>query len=1356
MRKMGGNVVKRNKKAEKKYCQGKRIAMSSEKMRRTGGDVVRETGRNKMDWTEGQQKVIDLRERNILVSAAAGSGKTAVLVERIIKKITDQEKPVDIDRLLVVTFTKAAAAEMRGRISEALEKLAKKHPKDENLQKQLRLLHNAQITTIDSFCQYIIRNYFSVIGLDPLFQVADETDLKLVKQDVLENLMEERFGKAREENNQAFLDFTEIFAPGRNDKPIDELVLKLYTISQSYPQPEEQLRKWDQMYQISSLQELMETPWMQELMRDVREALHGYVQMAAMAERICLEEGGPEVYLDTIRSDKRQLNDLVEKEDYASLYEAMTMLNFGRLKAARGKEIDPEKRDFVKELRASYQKNGVQKLRDELFFQTPDEMCRDIQAMASPVHELIQITMDFTEAFAAEKKDRGWIDFNDMEHFALQILVDIGEDGSSTPSAVARELQQHYEEILTDEYQDSNFVQETILTSLCRAPEQAPYLFMVGDVKQSIYQFRLARPDLFMQKYNSYSKEDGKMQRIDLHQNFRSRATVLKSANYLFERLMRKDFGGIVYDEAASLVPGAVFPDCSYRNAGIQKEGQTEILLVEEKGGKKSLSSDGGTEETDGRSGDDTGSELGKRALEAAVIGEQIRKLVQGKQPLYVNDKGGYRPVEYRDIVILLRSLSGWSEEFIETLTDMGIPAYSATKTGYFATLEVETMLDFLRIIDNPRQDIPLVAVLRSCLFGITDEELAYLGTVHGTVNYWDAVCQVVAGTEQLQIPKEMLVKLQENLSAFVDRLKGYQELAKIASVYELLHKIYFEMGYYSIMSAMPAGEKRAANLDILLQQAVEFAENGHRGIFEFCRYIESLRKSDIDFGEASIYGENTNAVQIMSIHKSKGLEFPVVFVAGMGKQFNLMDCNRSVIMDMDYGIGAEYMDLEWRVKQPTLLHCFMKRHVRQSTLTEETRILYVALTRAKEKLYLTGTVSGLEKKMADWMQKGQLMNRMTLLSARTYLDWIMPALSERPAYQRCMEDMMDSQVEDAVDAETTEVGMTGTVAVNLQATDLEMADPLYRIRLQCPEEIVHTEAMELREDIVRKQELDSWDNSIVRDSEMEELMRRYEEYVYPYQQEAEVLVKISVSELKRRAMMQAEQLAEDSENANQQIELIDQIDMSAKSDRDVGTESMEELNCAESSMKQDIPRPSFRKEQTGITSAERGTLYHLVMERLPYQELTSGYDMDALLDNLVRDGYITTEEKDTLSVKRFTWFMKTKLGKRMQRAAQSGTLHREQQFMLGIPANEVTPELQSKETVLIQGIIDAYFEEEGELILVDYKTDYVERGHGRELAERYQIQMAYYARALEQLTGKHVREKIIYSFSLGEEIILD
>lgn len=1283
-----------------------------------------------MGWTKDQQKVIDLRERNILVSAAAGSGKTTVLVERIIKKITNPDKPVDIDRLLVVTFTKAAAGEMRSRIGSALEKRLRDKPQDENLQHQLSLLHNAQITTIDSFCQYIIRNYFHVIGLEPMFQVGDETDLKLMQGDVLKDLLEERFtearlGKAEADQKQAFLDFVEIFAPGRSDKHIEELVLKLYSISQSYPWPEEVLQGWDNVYQIDSVEALMQTEWMQALVQDTKEALGNYLEMAKEAQRLCLEEGGPEVYLSAVQSDIQQMEGMMAANNYLELQEGFACLNPARLKAARSKEIDPAKRDLVKGLRNAYLKEGIQKKQKELFFQSIEEMLQDIQKMASPVHELVHLTLDFAKAFTEKKREEGIIDFNDMEHFALEILTERDEAGNPVPSETAKELQEHYEEILTDEYQDSNFVQEMILSSLCRAPEQAPYLFMVGDVKQSIYQFRLARPDLFMQKYNSYDTADSKTQRIDLHQNFRSRERVLESANYLFERLIRGDFGGIVYDDAARLVPGAEFAESEKRNAGIPEVGQTEVIVIEEKS--------------------EINSELGKRAMEAAAIAERIRALVQGDEALYVRDKEIYRPIEYRDIVILLRSLSGWSEEFVETLTDMGIPAYSATKTGYFSTLEVETVLNLLRVIDNPRQDIPLAAVLRSCLFQISDEELAYLGSIRGRVNYWDAICRVLDEKEEAEIsdkeaeeqipaeiiderteeriPSEVLKVLRANLSVFMDMLNRYQKLAKTVSVYELLGKIYRETGYYSIMSAMPAGEKRAANLDILLQQSVEFAENGHSGIFEFCRYIESLRKSNIDFGEASVNGENTNAVQIMSIHKSKGLEFPVVFVAGMGKQFNLMDVNQMAVIDMDYGIGVEYMDLDLRFKQPTLLHQFMASHTKQSILTEEVRILYVALTRAKEKLILTGTASDLVKKLEGWKQKGKFMNRVTLLSARTYLDWIMPALSGRPAYVECAE-----QIEGFAETE------------NICSGD---SDALYRIELQLPQNILQTEAEELKKDLIRKQELLNWDDSIVYHEEMAHAIESQLGYCYPYQNEQELPVKISVSELKRRFMMQAAKLEET-------IDGTEILGEGAEKKADILG-----IPDEKSGEVMDIPRPEFQMGEKQVSVAERGSLYHLVMEHLPYQELNSNYDFDGMLETMVRNGYLSVEEKALLNSKRFSWFVRTDLGKRMQQAAVNGTLHREQQFMLGIVAEEIAGASESEEVVLIQGIIDAYFEEDGELVLVDYKTDYVERGQGQSLAERYQVQLDYYARALEQLTGKRVREKIIYSFSLGEEIVL-
>ena len=530
--------------------------------------------------------------------------------------------------------------------------------------------------------------------------------------------------------------------------------------------------------------------------------------------------------------------------------------------------------------------------------------------------------------FAERKREEGLLDFADMEHFALDILIS-KENGEVKPSEVACELQEFYEEIMTDEYQDSNFVQELILTSLCRAPGNKPYLFMVGDVKQSIYQFRLARPELFMKKYNSYTVGKGPYQRIDLHKNFRSREIVLNSANYIFENIMKECLGGINYDNDAKLVPGR-----NYESTDLNISKKTDVILIEQKS--------------------EDAENIEKRVLEAASIGERIRGMVQGENPLYVSGKNGYRRAEYKDIVILLRSMSGWSEEFIETLADMGIPAYSDTKTGYFSAIEVCTVLDFLRIIDNPRQDIPLVAVLRSVIGNITDEELACIASVPRTLNYMDGIqlfIKLYSDKKDISIDEDLEnnfdkyidkipasyeegKKLADKLEKFCNMLSRYQDMAGYSSVYEILQCIYKETGYYNIMSAMPAGEKRAANLDILLQQSVEFTENGHRGIFGFTHYIERLNKSNIDFGEASVNGENTNAVRIMSIHKSKGLQFPVVFVAGMGKHFNLQDARKATIIDADYGAGADYIDLELRVKQPVLMKKFMANQIKKNTLS--------------------------------------------------------------------------------------------------------------------------------------------------------------------------------------------------------------------------------------------------------------------------------------------------------------------------------------------------------------------------------------------------------------------------------------
>ncbi|WP_458008905.1 helicase-exonuclease AddAB subunit AddA [Jutongia sp. SJQ-6] len=1264
----------------------------------------------KPQWTADQQKVIDLRDSNILVSAAAGSGKTAVLVERIIGRITDRQTPVDIDRLLVVTFTKAAAAEMRGRIGEALQQKLEQTPDDDNLQRQIGLLHNAQITTIDSFCQHIIRNYFHVIDLDPMFQVGDETDLKIMKEAVLGEVLEQKYADARQKENQVFLDAMQMFATGRTDKEIESIVLKLYELAQSYPFPDEQLEQWKNSYALRSVEEMEQTEWMEKYIADVQMIVAECEKKAFAAYQISVDGVGLEAYTPTIQTEWQQIKELRECKTLQELCDGIGKISFGRLSAIRGNKHDKELQEQIKALRASYRDKGIEQLQKEMLAEPPEEMLAMMQQMDAPVRELVQLTIDFGKAFAEKKREDGIIDFADMEHFALQILVTRDEDGNSVPSATAKELQEYYEEIMTDEYQDSNYVQEMILTSISRGPEQSPYLFMVGDVKQSIYQFRLARPDLFMEKYHAYDTEEGGNRRIDLRQNFRSRASVLESANYIFERIMRQDFGGIAYDDAAKLVPGAVFDPCEERTAD-----QTEIILLN----------------MDAQEDND----FGKRELEAMAIGQKIRDMVQGDHPMYVSDKGGYRPIEYRDIVILLRSMKGWTEEFQETLADMGIPAMAPKKTGYFATLEVQTMLNLLRVIDNPRQDIPFVAVLRSPIYGLQDEELAKIAAERSGLQYLDNIWAYCDRHEDV---------LSEKLSDLLDTLQEYRRKAETVSVYELLREIYEETGYYALMSAMPGGEQRSANLDILLQQAIEFAENGHRGIFGFCRYIEMLKKSDIDFGEATV-GTVANAVQLVSIHKSKGLEFPVVFVAGMGKQFNKQDMRKKLLLDVDYGVGANYVDLEERLYKPTVMKRFIARQMLENSLSEEVRILYVALTRAKEKLILTGTVKGLDKKLQSWNLTGASLQHSALLGAATYLDWIMPALVDRPIFGQCISHVIDGQAQNTENSQKDEKAKEAAQEQEDPSMkdqvlyDSKDQDSLFRLEVIRADAQIAGEMEQLEQILLRREALKHQDITKEYDAELAEQLRRQRKYQYPYANEQKLPVKISVTELKRRAMEQQKMAVRAEVPEDEVTEMVP-----GTADRQTGIEDEAVY---------DIPQPKFRQTEESIGAAERGTLYHFVMEHLPYEQMGDHFTAEMMLAQMQEAGLLKEAERNCLKPQKFDRFMQSELGKRMQQAAKRGALRREQQFMLEIPVMELYPELESEETVLVQGIIDACFEEDGEWVLVDYKTDYVRYGMEQTLVDRYRVQLEQYARALEQLTGMKVREQIIYSFALDKHI---
>ena len=1276
-------------------------------------------------WTDDQQRVIDVRNCNLLVSAAAGSGKTAVLVERIIKLITDEKNDVDIDRLLVVTFTNAAAAEMKTRVGEAVESRLIDEPDNEHLQRQASLLHNAQITTMHSFCQYIIRNYFHVIDIDPAFKVANENDMKIAQSEILSELIEKRYEIEKENDNSSFYLFSEMFAHGRDDSKIESIVLELYGKAMSYPWPKKWLKSIVEIYECAGVEEFQKTKWVGELVSYVKELVNSYKMLAEKAIKICDEPDGPAKYRTAFEDDIRQFDNICQTENFSELSDAFRKIS----RADKGRitkkdNVDAEKKDLASAFRDSYfsSQGGIIKLQEKFFNKTVEQQIKELNEMAPAVKELVNLTIDFIDAFAERKREDGVIDFNDMEHFALSILTDENEDGEVIPSKVAEELREYYQEIMTDEYQDSNYVQELILTSIAGEPVQAPYMFMVGDVKQSIYGFRLARPELFMNKYNSYSLEEGtKEHRIDLKQNFRSRDYVLESSNAVFEKIMKPCLGGVEYDEAARLVPGRVYEKTDKRTAE-----KTSIILID----KKADNDDG----------------MMDKELEAAAIGNKIIDMVQGENPLYVWGKQGYHRVTYSDIVILLRSVQGWTEPFLETLSDMGIPVSAGTKAGFYESIEILTMTNLLRIIDNPRQDIPLVSVLRSVFVGLSDDELAAIAVMPRTLDFWDAMKLYIKtvngeeGTEKytadIVLDEKEAEKLAEKLEKFIDKLNNYRELAKELPVDKIIQNIYDETDFYDIMSAMPAGEKRAANLDILLGQARDYAANGHHGIFKFTHFVENIKKASLDIGEASVNNDSMNAVRIMTMHKSKGLQFPVVFVSGLGKSINLMEANDRVIINSDYGVGTDYVNLELMYTEKSIFNNFLRSRIKVNALAEEVRMLYVAMTRAEEKLFLTGVSANIlqgnmgargegKKKITTWKEKGQNLEFSGLLSLTKHIDMVM---ADRPVFKECIEELEPEKI----------------YGVNDELFDLEVVSVNNIVSV----------SKENRELAKQKEiELVNWDADKTYDEEMRDYISQNEEFSYKYKDELGIPVKASVSELKRLAMEKLDEFnAGDVENnpvMENEVLLLGDLNVERSFE-----EISDRKNGEKESKYSDIPRPDFMKKEEVKTGAARGTLYHLVMEHIPYERLDKNFDFEVFIKELVQDGYMTDEDASALDVKKFEWFAKSSLCGRMRAAAVSGELKREQPFMIGIPANEVYSEKSdSEELIMIQGIIDAFFYEGDDIVLVDYKTDFVMKGQEEKLAERYKTQLDYYARALESVTGKRVREKLIYSFSLGKII---
>lgn len=1255
-----------------------------------------------MKFTPEQQRVIELHNSNILVSAAAGSGKTAVLVERIIRMICDGEHPADIDRLLIVTFTNAAAAEMRERIAAGITARLETDPGNEHIQKQSALLHNAQITTIDSFSLFLIRNHFNEIGLDPDFRVADEGEIKLLQQEVLAQLLEDAYaGQFVPEAPEQFHACVEYFCPGGRESVLEQHILNLSRYAGSFPWPAEWLEERKNDYAAGDMEALVHSDYGQYLTERVNRTVEGCLEKLREVKRLCELPDGPYMYGELTEAEIEQLERLTSCKDLEEQATKVPTVTFGRLPSKKDDSVDPAKRELAKAIRNSV-KDTLSDL-SESYFKTPLELAVEQgKACREPLRILLDLVLEFDRRLLAAKQERHLIDFSDMEHYALQILLKrekveesggTGTDRTETkyrivPSDVAMEYRQYFQEILIDEYQDSNLVQEYLLSAISGEEEGRYNRFMVGDVKQSIYKFRLARPELFLEKYDTY-QETGDLCRIDLAKNFRSRIQVVDAVNDVFSRIMSREIGGIAYDDKAALYPGAGYPaqeDPAYGS---------ELLLIRkpEKGERE----ESGIGEQHAEGAGVLVDYDNVRQLEALAIAAHIKQL-KGSLKVMEKSTGELRPVRYSDMVILLRTTSGWDEEFKKILEQQGIPVYITSKTGYFGALEVQELLQFLRVLDNPRQDIPLFGVMQSVFGGFTQEEIAQIrsggeGHSRKRMTLYEALKEVAQSgrTEDT----ELSIKAND----FLQRIDHYRNLTPYTSIRDLLQRILDDYDYLNYVTALPTGSKRRANVEMLLTKASAFEKTSYFGLFHFIRYMEQLEKYDVDYGEADTLDENADVVRIMSIHKSKGLEFPVVFVSGLSKRFNMQDANQSLIVDMDLGVAVDYVDSVRRIKNKTLRRAVLSAKMKEDNLAEELRVFYVALTRAREKLILTAVLDKADEKWELAQMTGQ--ERLTYLDfceAGSYMDFLLPILPKTGIAVKTLR--------------------TEDLAAEELGEQLRMGDRREQLRLIACGETPLTGDPEENE---RK---------------LMHLRERFA-YQYPHPGLQKLYTKTTVSELKIAAMAEKDEAAFHTFEEKEVVPYI----------------------------------PGFRREQEKVSGAVRGNAFHRVMELLDFmyvfvesglfEKCPGDYEtyrkrLDAerlknrLEEFLQRETIslrLTEEYAKAVSLPKILNFLEQELAYRMWRAQEQGLLYREQPFVLGIDAKRLDPDLPEGEKVLIQGIIDVFFIEDGEIVLLDYKTDVIDSLEA--LWNRYNVQIQYYEEALTKLMQMPVKERILYSFYL-------
>ncbi|MCL6610906.1 MAG: helicase-exonuclease AddAB subunit AddA [Peptococcaceae bacterium] len=1258
-------------------------------------------------WTGEQMEAISARGCNLLVSAAAGAGKTAVLVERILGRIMDEHHPVDIDRLLVVTFTNAAAAEMRERIASAISSELRERGDSGRLSLQPVLLNRARISTIHSFCMDVIKQYYYRIGLDPGFRIADETEAAMLKFDVLEEMLEALYSGGMEVDG--FSGLAECYGGDLDDSALMQLVIKVYDFSRSNPDPSGWLERMAAKFSPAGNPE----DALRDLAAVVLSGVAGSLEdVSAEIERalsICRKPGGPMTYASVMEEDLALVRDLAEScaRGWDEACRSFAGVRFSILKRA-GSGVDEGLKEQVAAIR-SRAKKKIKTLGDTFLARPLAEHAADMERAAPVMRSLAGMAAGFAERYRLAKASRGLVDFGDLEHYCLQILADRDRDGELKPSEAALELREQFEEVLVDEYQDINPVQEAIIKLVSRSHD-AQNLFMVGDVKQSIYRFRLADPNLFLEKYREYSEPaGGKGRLVRLSRNFRSRREIIDAVNYIFRLVMVGEAAELDYGPEAELVFGAGMYG---REERVFHDRRVELHLLdrsrpepEEDPGEENFAPEEIREEP---SEDDfsDGEDPGAVQAEARLAAGRIRALIDSGFEVYDSALNAFRPARYSDVAVLMRATRGRSDVFVDELRGYGIPAYAEPDTGYFQSTEIETMVSLLKLLDNPRQDIPLAAVLRSPVAGLGCEELAQLRMTQRTGDLWDAV---VAASGQAE------GETARKLSRFLTSLERWRELGRRAAMTDLIWTIYRETGYYRFAGAMPGGAQRQANLRALHHWAGQYEATNFRGIFSFLRFIDRMREKGEDPGRARTLGENENVVRIMSIHKSKGLEFPVVVVSGLGTKFNLRDLDSEILLHRELGFGPWIIDPEARVAYPTLARLAVREKLRREALAEEMRILYVAMTRAREKLILTGVTADLRKSAARWSRNVHRgLTAADVLNAGSFLDWLGPALARHPDGGPLREGhtaggaLASGSGEGEGSRWLISVGKTGVLGQTETAGE-DWADPA---------------AGEIAEKISRGEIIESAGKYAA------EVGRRLS-WVYPAREAAGMPAKATVTGLGEAA------------GANPAAE------EEGESSGNLSGDGFRRLSC----LKPAYARPVFMAGKRDLTAAERGVAVHVVMRHLDLGGNLAPEGIAGQVIRMVERELITGDQAAAVDCRRVAEFFRSVPGRRVLAA---GTVKREIPFSLAVPAGELYPGLEDRdsgERVLVQGVVDCLADEGDGYLLIDYKTG----GHDGEdpgrLARRYRSQIDWYARAVETLTGRPVKDRYLYFFDLGLDL---